>query len=170
MSTAALDASGIATPPTTAVTVACVELGCHPLRGQFKCEFFPRPRLDDEERRTSTTTHKRERVPARWKVYCYGERQCKWQLNYCYNHTNLAYNLHIHCLQHDGHKMDSPFPVVTTLISASHVTEAMWDKLKFWVSKRMGGSTLREVSYQSHCSQKSVKSLCFLCQLVVNAQ
>ena len=156
MSTAALDASGAATPPTTAVTTICAELGCHPLRGQFKCEFFPRTQLDDEERRTRTTIDKREKVPPRWKVYCYGERQCKWQLNYCYNRTNLAYGLHIHCLQHDGHKLDSPFPVVNTLISAASVTQTMWDKLMFWVSKRLGGSTLREVTYQSHISQKLV--------------
>ena len=148
MTQEAMDASGVSSVlAAPAISIAsCRELGCVHMHGQFKCEFCPRKGTDDKKSRAGVTIGRRNRVPARWKEYCCGDRVCCWQINYTFNIKIDTYVLSPKCVEHKGHRMDVPSSTVTHILTASDVTADMWDQLCQWVAIPLGGHKLRKVS------------------------
>ena len=148
----------------------CETFGCHPYFGQIKCEFYRRKKTNDKKKREEVIPRepnncKRNTGKVRWKEFCFSGRVCPWQVNYTYGHTRRAFELSAVCLQHEGHKFESPSPASIHLTAASQVSAAMWKKLDFWVKVALGGRKLRIVRVQSKhsliivniCSQNTVK-------------
>ena len=168
-----LEATGLASlvvAPAADTSPSCAGLGCHPSRGQLKCEFHPRRNKDDKKSRAAVTNGKRNRRPPRWKMFCPGERLCLWQLNYYFGDKSKMYRLQSTNHDHEGHTIDPPSTDVMRLLSTSDMTDGMWTKLCQLVTIRIGGLKLREVSTQSHHSLTTAPPQSFTSCFVVTTQ
>jgi hypothetical protein len=130
---------------------SCRLAGCLPQRGWFQCEFRPnrgggRGGGPNEEGDVGRGERK-QGTASRAQLQCSNGRKCDWRLNYFFSKTTKTYVVTPAQLQHTGHLMElaSESWDVQPLFEAKDITNAMEERLRFWLTSNLHASQVRRV-------------------------